>query len=184
MDFGFKRIGIAVAETSPQIITARPAIEASGTLKVDAARLSEMAKREEAELLVLGLPVEESGEEGRMARICRTLAGLIGEHGVRVELVDERMSSIEAENLLRSSFAPGASAHDGESSGKRKRSDGDEGGTSYPQPPSSSRHESSGKRKGALRGSQIRKLRDGEAARVILERYIAEQLPPQSHEQE
>ena len=130
IDFGFKRIGIAIAETEHGIISARPSIEASGTLKTDAARLAEMAKKEQVDAVVLGLPIEEDGEEGRMARICRTLAGHIAECGIEVHLVDERMTSIEAEANIR---------------------DGSET---------------------EIKASQIRKLKDGEAARLILERYL------------
>jgi putative Holliday junction resolvase len=146
VDFGFKRIGIAIAETDPMIISARPAIDASGTLKVDAGKLAAMAVKEEAGAVVVGLPVEESGGEGRMARICRTLASHISATGLAVHLVDERLTSVEAESTLR-----------------------DDG----------------------LKASERRKLKDGEAARLILERYIAtldpgEALPQRSdgHEQE
>jgi RNase H-fold protein (predicted Holliday junction resolvase) len=66
-----------------------------------------------------------------MARICRTLAGHISEAGVKVNLVDESLTSVLAESNLRSET-------------HRK-------------------------------GSQIRKLKDGEAARLILERFMHEQ---------
>lgn len=130
IDFGFKRIGVAVAETEVGIVTARPAFAASGALKTDAAEIAKMAKREEASAVVLGLPIEESGEEGRMARICRTLGDHIVGNGVPVYLVDESMTSVEADDALRM--------------------DG-------------------------LKASQRRKLRDGEAAALILERYLHEQ---------
>jgi putative holliday junction resolvase len=142
VDFGFKRIGLAVAETEPQIITARATIEASGTLKIDAEKLAAMAKREEVDAIVLGLPIEESGEEGKMARICRRLGGLLSEQGVKVCFVDESYSSLEAERNLRT----GPTDREGH-------------GT-------------------VLKASQIRKLKDGEAARLILERFIAEGPAP------
>ena len=122
VDFGFKRIGLAIAETEAAIITPRPPLTASGTLKADAKVLSEYAKREEAVAIVIGLPLEEDGVEGKMARICRTLAGHLTELGHRVEVVDESMSSVEAD---------------------------------------------AGLREFGLKASQRRKLRDGEAARLI-----------------
>ncbi len=127
IDFGFKRIGIAVAESEVGIVTPRPPMEASGTLKRDAEAISLLAKREEVDAVVLGLPIEESGEEGRMARICRTLAEHISGNGIVVHLVDESMTSVQADGALR---------QDG------------------------------------LKASQRRKLRDGEAAALILERYL------------
>jgi putative Holliday junction resolvase len=132
IDFGFKRIGIAIAETEIGIVTPRAPIEASGTLKIDAAKIAQIAKQEEAKKVILGLPIEESGEEGRMARIFRNLGDLISGHGVVVEFVDERLTSVIAEQTLR-----------------------EEG----------------------LKASQRRKLKDGEAAALILERYISEAHP-------
>ena len=129
VDFGFKRIGIAVAETEVGIVTPRPPMTASGTLKIDAVEIAKMAKREEATAVVMGLPIEESGEEGRMARIFRTLGDHIVGNGVPVYFVDESMTSVQADSLLR---------EDG------------------------------------LKASQRRKLKDGEAAALILERYLSE----------
>ena len=128
VDFGFKRIGLAVAETEPPIVTARPAIVASGTLAKDAQTLADIARKEEAREVVIGLPIEEEGE-GRMARICRTLAGHIESAGFKVHLVDETLTSVQADANLR------------------------EHGTA----------------------AQRRKLKDGEAACLILERYLHEQ---------
>jgi putative Holliday junction resolvase len=97
VDFGFKRIGLAVADTGVALPSPRNAIAASGKLKTDAATLSAILNNEHAEAVVLGLPVEPSGEEGRMARICRQLAGHLEERGHRVFFVDETLSSVEAE---------------------------------------------------------------------------------------
>ena len=127
IDFGFKRIGVAIAETEVGIVTPRASMTASGTLKKDAEAIAAFARREEVDAIVLGLPVEETGEEGRMARICRTLAEHIVGNGIKVHLVDESMTSVQADGALR-----------------------DEG----------------------LKASQRRKLRDGEAAALILERYL------------
>ena len=100
VDFGFKRIGLALGESEFRIATPRPAMTASGALKRDATALHAIARREEADAVVLGLPVEEDGQEGRMARICRALAGHLGEEGETVHLVNEVYSSLEAENTL------------------------------------------------------------------------------------
>jgi len=127
IDFGFKRIGVAVAETEVGIVTPRSPLTASGTLKKDAETIAAYARREEVDAVVLGLPVEESGEEGKMARIFRTLADHIIGNGIPVHLVDESMTSVQADGTLRQE---------------------------------------------GLKASQRRKLRDGEAAALILERYL------------
>ena len=100
VDFGFKRIGLAVMESEVGLPAPRNPLAASGKLKSDAGAISEAAKREGAEGVVLGLPIEPSGEEGRMARICRQLAGHLEPFGRPVFLVDERLSSVQAERVL------------------------------------------------------------------------------------
>ena len=100
IDFGFKRIGVALGESEFDIATPRPSIAASGALKKDAAALHTLARAEEADAVVLGLPVEEDGQEGKMARICRMLAEHLVTEGETVHLVNEVYSSLEAENAL------------------------------------------------------------------------------------
>lgn len=100
IDFGFARIGAAVTESSVGLPSALPAMSASGKLKNDALALAQLAKRQEAEMVVLGLPLEH-GEEGRMARIVRQLGGHLNDLGIVVEYVDETLSSVEAEESLR-----------------------------------------------------------------------------------
>lgn len=127
VDFGFRRIGIAVAESEFGVVTPKTALEATGTLRKDAENVATAFHKEHAERIVLGLPVEEDGNLGKMARVCQTVAGLLREKGIEVELVDERYSSVEAEAALRQEN---------------------------------------------LKASQRRKLRDGEAAAILLERYL------------
>lgn len=126
IDFGFARIGAAVTDDAVGLPSALPAMTASGKLKVDAGAIATLAKRQEAEKIVLGLPLE-NGEEGKMARIMRQLGGHLQAVGLVVDYVDETLTSVEAEDALR--------------------------GTD-------------------MKASQRKKLRDGEAACRILERYL------------
>jgi putative Holliday junction resolvase len=101
VDFGFSQIGIAVGESAPAAFSTRLPIPAVGALKKDAQAIAALAGKEEAELVLIGLPVEPSGEEGRMAKICRQLAGHLTALGLNVELVDETLSSVQAEGAMR-----------------------------------------------------------------------------------
>ncbi len=129
IDFGFKRIGLAIAETEFGIISARPPLEASGILRKDAEKIAAMAGSEQVDCVILGLPLLQ-GEEGKMAKICRRLGDEISILGYEVGYVDEAMSSVEADQVWR-----------GE----------------------------------GMKASERRKVKDSEAARLILERYIHEQ---------
>lgn len=126
IDFGFARIGLAVTDDAVGLPSALPAVAASGKLKVDAGTIATVAKRQEADAVVLGLPLE-GGEEGKMARVMRQLGGHLQAAGLVVEYVDETLTSVEAEAALR--------------------------GTD-------------------MKASQRKHRRDGEAACLILERYL------------
>lgn len=76
-----------------------PALNASGKLKVDATTIAGLAKRQEADKVVLGLPLED-GEEGKMARVMRQLGGHLTDAGLVVDYVDETLTSVEAEGVL------------------------------------------------------------------------------------
>lgn len=100
IDFGGKRIGVAVGETDHKVATPRPQIEATGTLRLDAANIFTLAKKEEAAVVVIGTPVVGT-EETKMSRICRMLGAEIEKLGGTVEYVDESLTSVLAEEALR-----------------------------------------------------------------------------------
>ena len=100
VDFGGRRIGIAVGETDHKIATPRPQIEATGTLRLDAANIVAIASKEEAERIIIGTPVVGT-EETKMSRICRMLGAEIEKLGATVEYVDESLTSVLAEEALR-----------------------------------------------------------------------------------
>lgn len=99
MDWGGTRIGIAVGESEFGVITPRPALRASGALQRDAQAISQLAKKEEAEQIVVGVPFHET--EPKMARVCLQLAQHLRQIGWKVEEQDEAMTSLESETELR-----------------------------------------------------------------------------------
>jgi putative Holliday junction resolvase len=98
VDFGSKRIGLAVGESEFGIVTPRPSITPSGTLAKDAKTIAEYAKGECAEIVVVGVPYNE--EDRRMEGICLRFADEIAKLGIAVATVDESMSSVEAESRM------------------------------------------------------------------------------------
>lgn len=108
VDLGTKRIGVALGETDVSVVSPRPALAASGRLADDARALAAFARREEANCVVIGLPVELDGNEGRMARVCRKLADLIAAEGLQTDVQDETFSSIEANARMAETDLTGA----------------------------------------------------------------------------
>jgi len=117
VDFGSKRIGLAVGESGFGVASPRPSLPASGTLAADARAICAEAERQGAEAIVVGLPLAEDGSDTRMARVCRQLADRLRELGWNVHLADERLTSVEAERAMRGAGLKGAET--------RRRKDGE-----------------------------------------------------------
>lgn len=100
-DFGLARIGVAVGETESGL--AQPLSVVRG--EANAQRFGEIAKliaEWTPKRLVVGLPCGLDGTETEMTARCRRFANqLNGRFGLPVSLVDERLSSAEAESMLR-----------------------------------------------------------------------------------
>jgi len=100
IDPGEKRVGVAVSDPSGTI--ARPLrwipAQPEATLPE---RLTMLAREQEAEELIVGLPARMDGSEGPEARAARQLARRLREtSGMPVQMVDERLTSVAAERAL------------------------------------------------------------------------------------
>lgn len=100
IDFGGKRIGVAVGETEHKVATPRPQIEATGTLRLDAQNIFALATKEGTSIVIIGTPMVGT-EETKMSRICRMLGAEIEKLGGTVEYVDESLTSVRAEEALQ-----------------------------------------------------------------------------------
>ncbi len=100
-DFGTARIGVAVGET--EVGMAQPIQVISG--EANDARFAAIAKlidEWQPQTLVVGLPVHIDGTEHDMTARARRFANqLNGRFRLPVALVDERLTSLEAETMLR-----------------------------------------------------------------------------------
>jgi putative Holliday junction resolvase len=94
VDLGSRRIGLAVGEVEARVATPRAAIRASGSLAKDAREIVGIARAEEAQRVVVGVP--EGAVNSPSARASRTLAQRIAELGWPVDLVDESLTTVEA----------------------------------------------------------------------------------------
>ena len=97
LDYGTKRVGVAISDSSQLIASPYQVIEATRVL----AGLDEILAVEEIEAIVVGLPISLSGEEGASAEGARSLGGKVAEHtGLAVVYVDERFTTKVAEDAL------------------------------------------------------------------------------------
>ena len=101
IDFGTVRVGLAVTDELGILAHPRPHLDGrhSGRLFES---LAHLAEQEQIEVFVVGLPRSLGGGEGPAAQRVRRFARLLGERtGVRVELVDEWLTTREAQHRLR-----------------------------------------------------------------------------------
>lgn len=97
IDYGRKRIGLAISDELG--MTARPLETLARTnRRDDLRRLRELARQHEVTRIVVGNPVRLDGSEGEMAeQSARFAARVQKELGLPVEMMDERLSSWEAQ---------------------------------------------------------------------------------------
>ena len=109
IDLGRARIGLALADDI--LRSARPlrAVERRDEVS-DLGAIGTVAREYEVTRAVVGLPLNMDGTEGPSARLARSFAPRLATAlGVPVDLFDERLSTFEAEDRLRSR---GVSARD------------------------------------------------------------------------
>ena len=106
-DFGQKRIGVAVGELSVGIPHPLATIDAEENRTRFAAIAALIAEWRPARLVV-GVPAHADGSEHETGRLARRFAHrLRSRFGLAVELVDERLTSKEAERRMREQGTPG-----------------------------------------------------------------------------
>ena len=103
IDLGERRIGLAIAEHDG--LEARPLLTLARARSLDPAddaqALARVAREQTVSELVVGLPLEASGDEGPMAEAAATWGRAVAERlGLPVTLRDERLSSHLAESRL------------------------------------------------------------------------------------
>lgn len=120
IDYGRKRFGLALSDELG--LTAQPlATWLRTNRRNDVRRLRELARQHAVGRILVGLPVHLDGRPSEMAAEAERFAARIGkELGLPVELVDERLSTWEAEQTLESA-APAGELGCSRSSAARKR---------------------------------------------------------------
>jgi putative Holliday junction resolvase len=103
LDLGKKRIGLALSD--PLGITAQglPTLQRTN-IRQDMAALATLIGEREVTLLLMGNPLHMSGDAGRQAAYVHEFAERLTTHtGVPLKYWDERLTTVEAHRVLRSS---------------------------------------------------------------------------------
>jgi putative Holliday junction resolvase len=101
VDWGERRVGLAVSDPAGIIATGLDTLEVRNP--TDAlTRVSEVARREEVEAVVVGLPLLMSGERGEAAEAAQSFADALARRvGIPVTTYDERLTSALSARRLR-----------------------------------------------------------------------------------
>ena len=101
LDLGSKRIGVAVSDRSGTIASPLLVLTRSGSARRDHEQIARLVVEEEAEAVVVGLPLNMDGSLGPAARAARKEAALIATVvGVPVHEWDERRSTVTADQAM------------------------------------------------------------------------------------
>lgn len=103
LDLGKRRIGVAMSDPMRIIAQGYDTIQRT-TIREDLTLLENMIRDKEVSQVVIGNPMHMSGREGRATDWARDFGDRLFERtSVPFELWDERMTSVEAGRVLRSS---------------------------------------------------------------------------------
>jgi len=98
IDYGIKRIGLAICDAGETIVSPVAVLEGQKDL---VKKIADVVKTEGVGAIVLGLPLNMDDSEGTQARLVLKFAEQLKEHlDIPIHLQDERLSSFGAEDKL------------------------------------------------------------------------------------
>lgn len=103
LDLGARRIGLALSDELGLTAQGLETLQRTN-LRADLAALAALAAEKQVSLILIGYPLHMSGREGRQVEYVRDFAKRLSERtSVPIEFRDERLTSVEAGRVLRSS---------------------------------------------------------------------------------
>ena len=100
IDYGDARTGVAISDLLCSIVGTTYVVPSRNTEKA-VADIVKLAKDNDVEKIVVGLPKNMDGTEGPRAELCRGFAQTLREAtGLEVDMWDERRTTVEAHNIL------------------------------------------------------------------------------------
>ncbi|MEW5850816.1 MAG: Holliday junction resolvase RuvX [Myxococcota bacterium] len=99
LDVGSRRIGVAVSDHAGMLAHPLVTLDAI-SLRQDSERIVALARKEEAEGVVVGLPAHADQSESGSAKRARRLGEALAAAGLAVDYMDEWGTSLEAKAAL------------------------------------------------------------------------------------
>jgi putative Holliday junction resolvase len=100
LDYGSARIGLALSDPTGTLARPLPFLPAKADRKL-AKEIAALAAKENVERILLGLPRHMNGELGEAAAKVQAFAAILGQAtAIKIELVDERLTTVQASRQL------------------------------------------------------------------------------------
>ena len=112
LDVGSKTIGVAKISVENEIATPILTLKRQ-SVKKDVDRIRDLCLKMSVTEIVVGLPIQLDGQEGRSAKLARQIGSGLKEQNFTIYYQDERFSTVEAQQRM---------IETGKSSQKRKKS--------------------------------------------------------------
>ncbi|MBT8398027.1 MAG: Holliday junction resolvase RuvX [Gemmatimonadetes bacterium] len=107
IDFGERRIGLALSDPTGTIAAPLPTLKRRVGKRPPLAALAAIVSENEVEALVMGLPLTLDGEDSDWTRTVREVGAALSDRtGLPLHFVDERLTSVRAERAVRSLGLP------------------------------------------------------------------------------
>jgi len=101
LDLGSKRIGVAIGDRTGTIASPLQVLQRSGSVQRDHQAIAELVMEEEADVVVVGLPLNMNGSTGPAAQAAiNEAAALATVVGVPVVTFDERRTTVTADQAM------------------------------------------------------------------------------------
>lgn len=101
LDVGDVRIGIAVSDTLHMLAHPLETYKRTGNDETDVKYIVDLAKAQQTELIVAGLPLRLDGNETLQTQKSTCFAQSVADGaGLRIVFRDERLTTVEAEEIL------------------------------------------------------------------------------------
>lgn len=102
IDYGERRVGLALSDPTATIAQPLPTLTRRMGKRPPVGKIIEIIQQNEVTAAVVGLPLALSGEDSDWTRDVRAFAqALETRAGIPVALMDERMTSVQAERTVR-----------------------------------------------------------------------------------
>lgn len=102
VDYGERRVGLALSDPSGTIAQPLPTLTRRAGKRPPIGNIIEIAQENEVVEIVVGLPLTLAGDDSDWTREVREFAAKLSERSaLPVHLIDERLTSVQAERSVR-----------------------------------------------------------------------------------